>query len=134
MWNILKSFTWQDENANIENATEAEENLESLLLREEDLEDIHQYIQKEGIITEIKDGYGMIDSEIYFSRELKPKVSQGPLRVGDYVRYRAKRKDKHQGWKAIEILWANKKDDTWMEEKSTHKKYKLFPGDFVQCP
>ena len=131
MWSFLKSFTWQEENANIKNETESEENLDSLLLREEDLEDRYQWTQKEGIITELKDGYGRIDNEIYFSRDLKPKVSQGPLRVGDYLRYRAKRKEEHQAWKAIEILWASKKDDTWMEDKATHKKYKL-PGDSVQ--
>ena len=132
MWSILKSFTWSNENEKLEDETEAKERLETLLLREEDLEDKFQWTQKEGIITDIKDGYGRIDNEVYFSRDLKPKVSQGPLRVGDFVKYRAKRNNEHQAWKAVEILWASKHDDHWMEETAGHKKYKLFPGDSVQ--
>ena len=132
MWSIIKSFTWSKENAIVEDEAEEQENLEALLLREEDLEDKFQWTQKEGKITRIKDGYGSIDHEVHFSRDLKPKVSQGPLREGDHVKYRAKRKDENQAWKVVEILWASKHDDNWIEETSAHKKYKLFPGDSVQ--
>ena len=132
IWDIIKSYSWQSKSDNHEDKTEEIENLEGLLLREEDLEDKFQWTQKEGKVTYLKDNCGTIDGDIYFSSDLKPKVSQGPLRVGDYVKYRAKRKDENQAWITVEILWASKHDDQWMEETPSHKKYNLFSGDSVQ--
>jgi putative helicase MOV10L1 len=132
MWSTIKAFAWTESSENLNDETGKEENLQSLLLKEEDIEEKFECIQREGKITKLHEEYGLIDGEIYFLRSLKPKVSQGPLREGDCVKYRARRKDENQQWKVIEILWASKDDENWMEKANSMKKPNMYPGDSVK--
>ena len=79
----------------------------------------------------IRDRYGLIDGELYFLRSLKPKVSRGPLRLGDCVKYRAQRHHENQQWTVIEILWARTDDENWIENTAPTKQNQ-YPGDSVR--
>ena len=133
LWSAVKAFTWQSKNkiSNL-NEIEQESDLNCLLLIEEDTDKQTQSLQQEGKVTQLQEDFGLIDGEIYFLRSLKPKVSRGPLREGDVVKYRAKRKDENQQWKVVEILWASKNDENWMEEASSIRKHYMHPGDSVK--
>ena len=131
MWSIVKKLSWGKEDDNLGCLSEDLENLDDLLLKEENLNENLQFSQKEGRVTTLKDDFGLIDEEIYFPSSLKPKICQGPLRKGDFVKYRAQRKDDGQQWKVIELLWASKNDECWMEEAVTTKNHRNYPGDSI---
>ena len=135
IWSSIKARIWGPgrEQFNDDNDTsddDDDDELSNLLLKEED-EDNFQTVQREGKVTQLHDQYGLIDGELYFSRSLKPKVSRGPLRVGDCVKYCAQRKHENQQWGVIEILWASADDENWIESTAPNKQNQ-YPGDSVR--
>ena len=106
MWSYLKSFVWDP--------TESLDKLEDeSLLAELDLlpkEQLEEAI-KHGIVTDLEEDSGLIDGEFYFSRSLIPKISLGPLQIGDNIQYKAVRKSENQQWTVSEITLV--KNDEW---------------------
>ena len=58
--------------------------------------------QYDGKVTSLHSGYGLIDSEVYFSYDV---IKDGVPRVGDVVRVVARRKHETAGWKAIKVCF-----------------------------
>ena len=141
LWEGIRAGLWSstavsDDQDNSDEIVD-ENTLDSLLLKEEDNEENFEVIQKEGKVTELLEDHGQIDGELYFLRTLQPKISRGPLRIGDCVKYRARRKDENQQWKIIEILWASINDVNWMDGAVSKSNSKLrgagkYSGDSIK--
>ena len=69
-----------------------------------------EFSVKEGTVTVLNEDYGLVDDRWQFDRDLKPKICDGPIRVGQKISVRLTRpKDSEQEWRIEQILSAGEK-------------------------